>query len=97
MKREEVLKRLEEHQAELRGMGVKSLQLFGSLARDDSTGTSDVDLLVEFDRPVGLFHLAGVQEYIEALLGEFKVDLVLKRVLREEFRQQVLKEAIHVL
>jgi len=97
MRRQDVLKALETNRAELQAMGVKSLQLFGSLARDEARDSSDVDLLVEFDRPVGLLHFAGVEEYIESLLGGVKVDLVLKRALREEFRQQVFQEAINAL
>ena len=58
MKRDEVLKILADHRDELRQQfGVKSLALFGSVARDEATETSDVDLLVEFERPVGLFGL----------------------------------------
>ena len=40
---------------------VKSLALFGSVARDEAGAGSDVDLLVEFDRPVGLLHLIGTE------------------------------------
>jgi predicted nucleotidyltransferase len=43
------------------GLGVRSLDLFGSVARGDAGPGSDVDLLVEFDRPVGLFHFFRVQ------------------------------------
>ena len=44
----------------------------------------DNKIEIEFDRPVGLLHLAGVQEYLEGLLGGLKVGLVLKRSLREQ-------------
>jgi len=40
---------------------VRSLELFGSVARGEAGPNSDVDLLVEFDRPVGLFHFFRVQ------------------------------------
>ena len=54
MKRDQVLKILTEHRLELRDkFGVKSLALFGSVARDEASQTSDVDLLVEFEQPVG--------------------------------------------
>jgi predicted nucleotidyltransferase len=56
MKRDQVLKILTEHRLELRDkFGVKSLALFGSVARDEASQTSDVDLLVEFEQPVGTF------------------------------------------
>jgi hypothetical protein len=46
---------LQAQNAELRQQyGVKALSLFGPVARDEATSASDVDLLVEFDRPVDL-------------------------------------------
>ncbi|MBR1838382.1 MAG: nucleotidyltransferase family protein [Bacteroidaceae bacterium] len=57
--------------------------LFGSLARDEETPTSDVDLLVEFDHsePIGLFRYARMHREMEELLGR-KVDLVEEGTLR---------------
>jgi len=58
MQRQEVLKILADHRDAMRQQfGVKSLALFGSVARDEATETSDVDLLVAFAHPVGLFGL----------------------------------------
>ncbi len=94
MKRDEVLQRLAAHRKELHSMGVTSLALFGSLVRGEGTYRSDVDLLVEFDRPVGLFQFIRVQQYLEDLLDVEKVDLVMPDALREEFREEVLREAI---
>lgn len=48
MKREEVLQILAEHKDKLKALGVKSLDLFGSVARDEARSDSDVDFLVEF-------------------------------------------------
>ncbi|HVN56266.1 MAG TPA: nucleotidyltransferase domain-containing protein [Anaerolineaceae bacterium] len=65
MERERVLNILRQHWAEISSFGVKSLALFGSVARDEARPDSDVDLLVEFDRPVGLFGLIALQERLE--------------------------------
>ncbi len=46
MKRDQVLAILNAHQAELQDLGVKSLELFGSVARDEARRDSDVDFLV---------------------------------------------------
>jgi uncharacterized protein len=78
---------------ELRELGVRSLSLFGSVARDQAAPGSDVDLLVEFDRPVGYFHLFEVQDRLETFLG-CKVDLVTPGGLRPELRQDILAEAV---
>lgn len=74
-------------------MGVRSLSIFGSVARDQAGPGSDVDLLVEFDRPVGYFHVFDVQDRLEAVLG-CKVDLVTRGGLRPEIRDGVLAEAV---
>jgi predicted nucleotidyltransferase len=96
MKRDDVLRVLAEHRDELRKeLGVKSLALFGSAARDEATETSDVDLLVEFDRPVGLFYFARVRRQLSEILGR-SVDLVTPAALRKEMREGILQEAIHV-
>jgi predicted nucleotidyltransferase len=90
---------LQQHRAELmRDYGVKSLALFGSVARDAACDASDVDLLVEFDdRPVGYFHLGRTYQYLRRILGGQKVDLVLRRALIEQFRPSILRDAINVV
>lgn len=76
-------------------MAIRSLSLFGSVARDEALDASDVDILVDFDEghPTGLFEFIGVMNYLEDLLG-CRVDLVMTDSLRKEFREQVLREAI---
>lgn len=70
LRRDEVLRTLSRHRSWLREeFGVSSLSLFGSIARDEGSLTSDVDLLVEFDRPTGLFGLFSLQDSLERLLG----------------------------
>ena len=96
MKRSDVLRILHEKRGELYDKyGVKSLALFGSVARDEARPDSDVDLLVEFDRPVGLFAFIGLQQFLETLLGS-KVDLGTLRSLKPRLKDSVLQEAIHV-
>jgi predicted nucleotidyltransferase len=96
MKQDVVLQILKQQNAELeRKFGVKSLLLFGSVARDDATSASDVDLLVEFNRPVGYFGLFALQDYLEKLLG-CPVDLGTPDSLRPYIRERVMSELIHV-
>ena len=94
MRRQEVMDKLAGNRAELRRMGVRSLSLFGSLARDEATDRSDVDFLVEFDRPIGLFHFIRVQQYLQEILGVPRVDLVMPEALHEELRDDILRDAI---
>jgi predicted nucleotidyltransferase len=83
------------HRDELRRLGVKSLALFGSVARDEGQPQSDVDLLVEFGHPVGLFEFIDVKQFLEGLLG-CSVDLGTARSLRPRLRDRVLREAVYV-
>lgn len=96
MKRKDVLRILREQQKELADrFNVTSLSLFGSVARDEARPDSDVDLLVEFSQPVGLFLFIELQQRLETLLG-CKVDLGTPRSLKPRIKEHVLREAIRV-
>lgn len=92
---ETISTQLKQHQAKLNQQGVKSLAVFGSLVRGETTPASDIDMLVEFNRPVGLFEFIRLKSYLEELTGR-RVDLVTKDALRPEMRVEILSEAVHV-
>ena len=83
---------LKHHQAGLHQRGVRSLAVFGSLARGQETSASDIDVLVEFDRPVGLFEFIRLKLYLEELTGK-SVDLVTPDALRPSMRTARSREA----
>lgn len=95
MRREEVLRLLRSHGADLRRFGVKSLRLFGSVARDEAAEGSDVDLLVGFDGSPTFSNFMKLQIFLEDLLRA-KVDLVSENGLRDRVRPYVEKEAVCV-
>lgn len=95
MQRDEVLAIVRANQEQLQQLGVKSLELFGSVARDRAKPDSDVDFLVDFSRPVGLFGLFCIQHYLEGIL-ECSVDLGTVKEIREHLREPILQEAIRV-
>ena len=97
MKRQEILNRLREHREELRARGVGSVALFGSVARDDALDTSDVDLLVEFERPTGLLGLIGLKRRLEEILQVGKVDLLTPEGLHPALKERILAEAVDVV
>lgn len=74
---------------------MKALFLFGSVARGEATLESDVDFLVEFKHPVGLFTMLGLQSYLEELLG-CSVDVGTPNLLRSHLQKTVSTEAIRV-
>lgn len=95
MRRDDVLETLKLHTADLRRFGVKSLRLFGSVARDEAAEGSDVDLLVTFDESPRFSSFMKLRIFLEDLLGA-KVDLVTEKGLRDRVRPYVEKEAIRV-
>lgn len=96
MRQDVVLETLKQKNTELAiKFGVKSLFLFGSVARNESTAASDVDLLVEFNRPVGYFGLFALQDYLEKLLG-CSVDVGTPDSLKPYIRERIAGELIRV-
>jgi uncharacterized protein len=97
MKRQEILNKLIAQRQELVDhFGVQSLYLFGSVARDEARPDSDVDLLIEFNRPIGLFEFIELQKQLETLV-QCKVDLGTRRSLKPRIKDQVFQEAIRVV
>ena len=87
---------LHKHQADLDQFAVKSLAVFGSVARGEATERSDVDILVEFNRPIGLFEFIRLKYCLENLIG-YKIDLVTPDALRPAMRKTILSEAVYVV
>ena len=98
MKNTEIIRLLRQHRDELRKrFGVKSLAVFGSVARGEAGPESDVDIVVEFDPQayVDLFKMVELREFLEKVLG-CPVDVVTLDGLRPWMRNRVQREAIHV-
>ncbi len=85
------------HQAELNVLGVRSLGVFGSVARGEANAGSDVDVLVEFDGGATFDRYMGLVLDLQAWLGR-RVDVVTPRSLERKpaFRDQVLAEVRRV-
>lgn len=96
MKRDEALGILLMHQEKLRDFGVESLAIFGSVARDEARLDSDVDLLVEFEKPVGIFTFLRLQRYLETILG-CSVDLGTLDSLKPYLREPILRDAVRAI
>ena len=97
LQREEVLTILVAHQEELKTLGVKSLALFGSVARNEARPDSDVDLLIEFEEgqePQG-WEYFGFNQHFEKLLGR-EVDLANPHQLKPRIRDRILNQAISI-
>jgi hypothetical protein len=86
---------LEECRADLDRLGVLSLAVFGSVARDEATLDSDIDVLVDFDGMATLARYVQLKSLLEERLGR-RVDLVTRNGLRERIRPAVEKDAVRV-
>ena len=71
---------------------IAKISLFGSYVRGEQRNTSDIDLLIEFQQPVGYFELVRIQDSFEKKLNK-RVDLVTPESLSHLFRNEVLEEA----
>ena len=95
------MKRREEIEATLKGFKpflrekfkVKEIGIFGSYLRGEETEESDVDILVEFYKPIG-WEFIDFKEFLEEILGK-EVDLVTVRALKPQLRDKILKEVLY--
>lgn len=95
IKRQVILTTLSDRLDTIRSFGVQSLALFGSVARDEATETSDLDFLVEFEGTATFDRYMDLKFFLEDLFGK-PVDLVTRRSLKPQIAESVLEEAIDV-
>ena len=91
-----IIKKLKENLPSYRNnFKVKSLGIFGSYISGTPAKESDVDILVEFEKPVSLFEFLDFEEHLSELIGK-KVDLVMKGALKPEIGKHILKEVQYI-
>jgi len=95
MLRKSVITRIRKHRAQLEKLGVKSLSLFGSVAREEETKNSDVDILVEFNGLATFDRYMDTKFYLEDLLG-CKVDLVTPKAIKPRMKPYIMQDLVHV-
>ena len=93
---EQFMEKLRENMPSLREKyNVKTLGIFGSYIRGEQTKKSDVDILVEFEKPLGLLDFVGLQLELSEILGK-KVDLVPKNALKPRIGKHILEEVRYI-
>ncbi|MBN3033353.1 MAG: nucleotidyltransferase family protein [Candidatus Saganbacteria bacterium] len=93
---EKIIKLLSGRKDELkRVFNVEEIGIFGSYVRREQKRGSDLDILVEFKEVPGLFKFLRLEDYLTKALG-IKVDLVRKKAIRSELRQQILNEVVYL-
>ena len=74
---------------------IKKIGVFGSAIRDDFKEGSDIDVLAEFDSPVGFFDFIRLENFLSGILNR-KVDLISRKALKPAIKDEILKETIYV-
>jgi uncharacterized protein len=91
----QVIRILRDHESELRAAGIAHLRVFGSVARNEASPESDVDLLADFDesRRLTLVTVGRLEGQLADLLG-VNVDLSSPEWMKEPVRTSALREAV---
>jgi hypothetical protein len=91
----EIKKLLQQNKTDLiNRYNLRSIALFGSITRNEATEKSDVDILVEFDRPIGLDFVLLADE-LEEILG-VKVDLVTPNAIKPKMFEYIKRDLLYV-
>jgi uncharacterized protein len=95
MDKHAVIEILRHHEIELKAAGIIHIRVFGSVARDEASSKSDVDLLADFDksRRMTLVDVGSLQSRLSTMLGG-RVDLSCPEWMREPVRSKALHEAV---
>ena len=97
MKRSDAISKLKSQTGVIRGLGITSLYLFGSTARDEAKKKSDIDLFVDYDpkSKFNAFDLVAIKRILEKILG-IEVDLTTRGGLHPLIRKRIEAEAKRV-
>jgi predicted nucleotidyltransferase len=97
MKKDDVIDILRANRERLEALGVAHAYLFGSVARDEATPDSDVDVMIDVaHEPFTIFKIMHVQDRLENLLDR-RVDVVIRAdVLQGRKLCGVVPHAVHV-
>jgi predicted nucleotidyltransferase len=92
----EIKEILSEHKADIKiKYNIKEISIFGSYVKKKQKRTSDVDILVDFEKPVSLLQIVSLENYLTDILG-VKADVVPKKNIRKELKESILKGALFV-
>jgi len=93
---EEIREVIRGHKEDFREkFGVKEIGIFGSYVKGKQSENSDVDILVELEKPIGFIRFIKLENSFSHLLG-IKVDLVTKKALKPYIGKQILQEVHYV-
>ncbi len=96
MTREKIREKIHEQLPLLREKyHVKKIGIFGSFVRGEQKRGSDLDILVEFETPIGFFEFVRLENLLSRALRK-KVDLVSKKAIKPAVKKEIFKEVQYV-
>jgi len=95
MSRDAIIELIQANRAKLDELNVKSLAIFGSVARGDDRPDSDLDVLVEFEGMATFDGYFDLKEFLEELVGR-RVDLATQKAIKPRLRSYIEKDLLHV-
>lgn len=96
MDKQEIRKKMTNQMPFLRQRyNVKRLGIFGSVVRDQQKKGSDIDMLVEFESPIGFFDFIRLENLLTKTLNQ-QVDLVSRKAIKSTIKNDILRETLYV-
>ena len=74
---------------------VREIGLFGSYVRNEQKPVSNLDILVDFEKPVSLMKIVALENFLNDMLG-IKTDVVPKDDVRSELRNIIYDETVYI-
>jgi uncharacterized protein len=95
--KEDILNKLRLHKSEFYKYGVHSIGLFGSYLRNEQSGTSDIDLLIDFEPDQENFdNYMAACDLFERLFDNEKIEIITKNGLSKYIGPKILNEVMYV-
>ena len=92
----DIIKRLKDMNSQLnKDFGVSKIGVFGSYASGEEKESSDIDVLVEFNKPMNLFEFSRLKSFLSKQLG-IQVDLVTPAALKPLIKDKILESVAYV-
>ena len=91
----QIIEKIEENISVIKKLGVKKIGLFGSYSRNQQKPTSDIDIIVEFDKEKKTFdNYMDLKFFLEECFGS-KVDLIIEEAVKSELRPYIMESVIY--
>lgn len=93
---EEIKEIIQKHKGEFKEQyGLKEIGVFGSYVRGEQNEKSDIDILVELEKPMGFVKFFKLENALSQLLGA-PVEMVTKKALKPHIGKRILQEVRYV-